>query len=85
MRSENGTYLITGACPGVGLSLVKNLLSRVSTTKVFACMRNTNDPNDLIKISAGDPRLLIIELDVGSENSIKVCLSSDLTLKRKSS
>ena len=83
MRSENGTYLITGACPGVGLSLVKNLLSRVSTTKVFACMRNTNDPNDLIKISEGDPRLLIIELDVDSENSIKVCLSSDLTLKRK--
>lgn len=64
------TILITGANRGIGLEFCKQYLQK--QYQVFACCRNINTANELIKLKANNPeQLSIIPLDVASESSIK--------------
>jgi len=66
--SNPSTFFVTGASRGLGLAIVQSLLSKESTSKVFAGARN---PGPLSGLSQRDPRLVIIDLDVSNEASIK--------------
>ncbi len=63
------TILITGANRGLGLEFCKQYLKK--QYQVYACCRNVNTANDLIKLNSNYPKQLsIIPLDVTSEESI---------------
>ncbi len=70
--SAGGYYFVSGASRGVGFALVRDLLSRKSTTKVFASVRSARTSTVLNTILESDPRLFVVELDVDNEDSIKV-------------
>ncbi len=63
------TILITGANRGIGLEFCKQYLQK--QYQVYACCRNINTANELIKLKANNPdQLSIVPLDVDSEASI---------------
>ncbi|GMS92637.1 hypothetical protein PENTCL1PPCAC_14812, partial [Pristionchus entomophagus] len=63
------SVVVTGANRGLGLGLVRELLKSKDVGKLFATTRNPNKSPDLTMIS--DPRLVIVEMDADSDDSIK--------------
>ena len=62
------TICITGANRGIGLQLSKNYLE--NGHKVIACCRNIKN-NKLLEISKNNKNLILQQMDVSSEESIK--------------
>ncbi|XP_046862272.1 retinol dehydrogenase 8-like [Xenia sp. Carnegie-2017] len=64
--------LITGTSHGLGLSTAEMLAKQANEIKfkVYASMRNTNKKGELEKKIAGCSNLVVIELDVCSEDSV---------------
>lgn len=70
------TYLITGASRGIGLAIVKQLLT-FPENRIVATVRDIAKAKDLasVKKSVGD-RLSILELDADCETSIKAAAAA---------
>lgn len=62
------TYLITGANRGIGLALTREALKR--NHKVIAATRKPNS-DSLIELKNSGADIIIMELDIADENSIK--------------
>ena len=68
------TYLVSGSSRGVGLALVKELLSKMDERTVFAAARSPQKSEELQKLAKEHKeRLHIIVFDVTSGDSAKVC------------
>ena len=68
------TYLVSGSSRGVGLALVKELLSKKDERIVFAAARSPQNSEELQKLAkVHKDRLHIIVFDVTSGDSAKVC------------
>lgn len=71
------TYLVSGSSRGVGLALVKELLSKPDERIVFAAARSPQKSEELQKLAKEhQDRLHIITFDVTDGDSAKVSLSS---------
>lgn len=65
--------VITGSSRGLGLNLVKGILE-TTDSKVVATARNVAKASALSELQAKYPeRVQLVNLDTGSEDSIKVC------------
>lgn len=62
------SVVITGANRGIGLGMVKELLKTDRVSHLFATARNPSTADELRAIS--DPRLIIVEMDVESDESV---------------
>lgn len=67
------TYLVSGSSRGVGLALVKELLSKPDNRTVFAAARSPQKSEELQKLAEKyKDRLHIVTFDVTSGDSAKV-------------
>ena len=67
------TYLVSGASRGVGLALVKELLSKPDSRTVFAAARSPQKSEELQQLAKEHKdRLHIVTFDVTSGDSAKV-------------
>lgn len=75
------TYLVSGSSRGVGLALVKELLSKPDNRTVFAAARSPQKSEELQKLAEKyKDRLHIVTFDVTDGESAKVRKTSCLTL-----
>jgi retinol dehydrogenase-12 len=77
-------YLITGASNGLGLETAK-ALAAASATVVLACRGGTKAASALEAVRASSPagegRVELLELDLGSLGSVRACAASFVALK----
>ncbi|GAA5894724.1 hypothetical protein JCM6882_006666 [Rhodosporidiobolus microsporus] len=72
------TYLITGASRGLGYAYTEALLASSPAIKIVATARNPGKATELNALAAkNEGRLLVVKLDVDSEESVKA-LASEL-------
>ncbi|XP_046862374.1 retinol dehydrogenase 8-like [Xenia sp. Carnegie-2017] len=76
--------LITGTSSGVGLSTAELLAKQTSTKfKVYASMRNTSKKDAFLEKTAGCSNIVVIELDVCSEDSVNAAVTQILKKEGK--
>jgi NAD(P)-dependent dehydrogenase (short-subunit alcohol dehydrogenase family) len=61
------TALIVGANRGLGLQLVKDALSELNASKVFATYRSEDQSKELLELAASNPNVVPIQLDIRDE------------------
>lgn len=71
--------LITGTSAGLGLATAEMLAKQTNKKyKVYASMRNTSKKDELVKKTAGCSNLVVIQLDVCSEDSVNAVVKQIL-------
>lgn len=73
---DDAVWLITGCSSGLGLSLAQ-LIAAHPTQRIVATARNSDRLKPLLP--ANNPRVLLVELDVTSADSITQALDNVLT------
>ena len=68
MTSKTGTVLVTGCNRGIGLEFVKQYL--LLNWEVIATCRKPEKADDLIRLSDGNPNLILHTLDITNESSV---------------
>ena len=68
MTSKIGTVLVTGCNRGIGLEFVKQYL--LLNWEVIATCREPEKADDLIRLSDGNPNLILHTLDITNESNI---------------
>ena len=68
MTSKTGTVLVTGCNRGIGLEFVKQYL--LLNWEVIATCRKPEKADDLIRLSDGNPNLILHTLDITNEASV---------------
>ena len=67
------TILVTGSSRGVGLGIIKELVSRPDVGLVLASARNPSGSKELVELIEGsEGRVRALVLDTDEEDSIKV-------------
>jgi NAD(P)-dependent dehydrogenase (short-subunit alcohol dehydrogenase family) len=62
--------LVQGASRGIGLEFVRQLLAEPRFSRVFATCRAPWEAGELSSLAAREPRLAVVALDAGDEDSI---------------
>jgi NAD(P)-dependent dehydrogenase (short-subunit alcohol dehydrogenase family) len=68
--------LIQGSSRGIGLEFVRQLLGDATPGRIFAACRAPQATPSLVDLTAQDPRLGLLQLDVTSESSIRAAAAA---------
>ena len=76
---EEEIVLVTGTSAGLGLSTVQVLAKQTDKKfKVYASMRKTSKRDELLEKTAGCRNVVVIEMDVCSEDSVNAAVKEIL-------
>ncbi|XP_046862004.1 uncharacterized oxidoreductase SSP0419-like isoform X2 [Xenia sp. Carnegie-2017] len=74
-KKSEEIVLVTGTSHGLGISIAEMLAKQTKRKfKVYASMRNTSKKDELVKKTACCSNLVVIQLDVSSEDSVNAAV-----------
>lgn len=73
---QDAVWLITGCSSGLGLSLAQHIIATHPTQRVVATARNSHRLREILP--GNNPRVLLVELDVSSPDSVTAALATVL-------